>query len=726
MEKIIVLIILSGVLSGCLENSSMTFNPGTTYLFHGKNFSYAFYNEDAGLITEPLLNLSSEALRRKVSGYCPITDIYVMSHGWNFPATEAVANYHGYMKLIESLLPTKKEKEKEKIIERLLATKKEKKCKFQPYFIFVAWVSTVRPLSDLASGVLPFQLDKIITPITDSIDKGPLHIATAWKQSVVATEIAIGKQSVNSYLDKEWFKAEFDLDGTKNRKSPNFGRDLPVSALIYQLIRDIKDTHPDDDDDQNLYLDDTTKIHLVGHSYGAKLVALGGMEALRRRLLDDEDCTPDNIEQNSFCHRLYYGSPIISPPGFSGDNAPNPWLSHDQNMSKDIDRILQSQGYSPIRSMVLFNPAMTASAFSYPIELVHLDSISESGGGYLAYTSQLRLIPRKAIVYSKSDYPNGLLFSLRDLVMNGQVSQGFHSWTSGLQLPAFKKEYGKIPPVIETPLPDKFDKFLGHSWNTSLGVGDWLIDVALGSFSVAYTTVYGTVLNGLNFGENLFKDYWYHVNKHKLFGTLDADIEKFPFPETPLVLAGNTLDYFLPIYPWFWQRYENEMGFYRGSRVGLGKTGLTRNAIGRIDKNSETIIGETSLSVGAMNEFYTPKCRRYDEKLAFHNLTTSISDENHPKKLDSTSRDAQGIENHFYSFDASNVYDSKSPFSGSHGDLRSTDEIEITVQTEGGIEKIKQAKRIFTQNFIYNFTKTDFTKELVKTETAQKNKCTDI
>ncbi len=354
-------------------------------------------------------------------------------------------------------------------------------------------------MTNFASAVLPFGIDHAVTPLTSLIDQGPMHIVTAWKESLNAAEIAIGTSYPNNYLMTEWDNTDYLIER---------GRDLPLSALIYELIHN-KTTY------------DKPKIHLVGHSYGAKLVALAGEEALRRWVLEDNlnevthqintnsiefsDCitnhsthglqtcdgnteciTRHNQHAKMLCAADYTALSGIFLGSFTKK------ISEDtKNQLNKLDTIvLNISNQQSIESMVLFNPALHPGEFSYPIF-----------GSMFAPSNQLKLIPRKAIVYSKTDYANGLLFNLKEMIMSSQVSQVFQGYQSYVS--ALFSTY-RFFPLIKPPL---------------LAV--------MGGFSTAYSVIYGSGLYAFSATMNTPFDLYFHVTHHNSFGWNPTEEQSF-------------------------------------------------------------------------------------------------------------------------------------------------------------------------------------------------------
>src|SRR5262249_42954507 len=131
-------------------------------------------------------DLRHEIERRKKGRERPISDIYVIAHGWNYSGGLAVTNYHSYIQLLDNF------------------KKQHPLDDYEPFLIFITWTSTVRPLGDVANAVLPFNTHDLLRPLTNLVDSGPVHLVTAWKQSLNAATIALGGSGPNAYLDKVW------------------------------------------------------------------------------------------------------------------------------------------------------------------------------------------------------------------------------------------------------------------------------------------------------------------------------------------------------------------------------------------------------------------------------------------------------------------------------------------------------------------------------------------
>ena len=163
-----------------------------------KNYSFAIYNESQKLISHPIMDL--QAYEKATPD---ITDIYIISHGWNYTLPEAIANYQKYISHLNS---------KEKELKQLGEVDEP----FRPYYIFVAWPSASRPLTNLASTLLPFEMDQAILPATLSIDNTVFFLPTVWKQSINAQRLGLGVHYPNDYLFEQWHQQPFGV-GEKHK-----------------------------------------------------------------------------------------------------------------------------------------------------------------------------------------------------------------------------------------------------------------------------------------------------------------------------------------------------------------------------------------------------------------------------------------------------------------------------------------------------------------------------
>lgn len=371
----IVLFIFVTALAGCKTLKPAEFKYQAPML-RGGHHTFAVYNDQHRLISDPLSELYEETNGKEIS------DLYVISHGWNFTTQEAYVNYHNYMETFERHLPEVQKQDPS----------------FKPYFIFVVWPSVARPMGDIAHALLPFGLDTAIKPVTNMIDSAMFHIPSGWKESLNAFFVALGPGYPEQYerglkdlgaadkgrdseqrSDDSWLAPPYcgPEELRKTERSQNdteplrmvydfyrvdtgglMGRECPVSALVYHILRWRSTKRPTN-----------PKIHLVGHSYGTKVVTLAGMEAIRlQRTI--------------------------------GLSSPEP----------------------SIASLVLFNPAFHPRELHYWVrDPTH--NIFKASEAISDEFDLLQDIPRKAILYSGKDYATGRLFDLSQFIFSNDVAQ---------------------------------------------------------------------------------------------------------------------------------------------------------------------------------------------------------------------------------------------------------------------------------------------------------------
>ena len=768
--KLPLLLLVSLLIAACATAPKpipKPFNPhkNPSYTLRAHNRTYAVYNNDHRLISHPIEDLLAEMKWRKATGGHRITDIYVMAHGWNFTLPVSIANYNSYMQEVDNFYNLHRQEidaackaldDDDKKLQLKDAEKQvySDKC-FQPYFIFITWTSTVRPLTDIVNAVLPFGIDAAIRPVTSLMDKIPGHIVTVWKESLNATQNALGSRYANHYLGKEWINSEYGYrdDNFIEDSDSSMGEDIPVSALIYKLIQmknpfakkvlgEIECDQPDSNNKMKCHkpgnLDavivdcntpdpllpisdncvalDKTKIHLAGHSFGAKLIALAGMESIRRWMLDELciDCSKldetnsknnkDLLKETGHSFKLplptplqlddkkpqklqeLYNRPYKKPPLHEA----LAWEQSEPPLQSNKNCFNKEHTFIPIDSLTLFNPAFLPQELNYHVNEFLLSAPIDT----------LRFIPRKAIIYSNNDFANGGLFAIHDMLLNTEVAQVYQplsnefSWLSNESIEDANS-------VLKPFLYSLKSAYLG-----SVGIYD--LAVAIG---------YGPIIYGTTNLSNIHHDYWHHIKTHKLFGgKLDENTSS---PMKIVSYLSNPVDYFLP--PIF-EKEETQQGFFRLNRPALGKTGLNNRTEDRI----------AWLNLADLAPYYTETKTFGDDKPAENSNEThpfapnidamtfcrfASSDPFSPnnKALDYQASELRSLREKFYSFDASRVYDSKgNPLVGAHGDLRETEppsEDDCWNVLPNGQ---RMDKRDYTFTFLYNFTKTNFEKTLDK------------
>jgi hypothetical protein len=686
------------LLNGCAEKHVAPYTPHqkASYLVRGHNYTFAIYNGDHRLLTHPVEDLLAEMKWRKALAKPAISDIYLVSHGWDYTLPLAIANYHNYMERIDTFM-----------------RKGKPPAAFQPYFIFVTWTSATRPITNMAQAILPFGMDSALEPLTNAIDKVPLSMLSAWKQSLNAAQNALGPQYPNDYLGSEWEEKPYGYFNPNLIQDADavMGEDVPVSALLYRLIEqkhilDAASEKPppkcerpdplDPDDDACVSLANT-RLHLVGHSYGAKLVTMAGMEAMRRWMLESIAADPGEFRLAAACgqtgknqddllkalavcgltgHRKPFGELGIAFGGLQKPPLLKAWYE------KTTD--------TPIDSLVLFNPAFHPGELSYPVDIVHF-----------APTQTLKFISRKAVVYTTYDYANGALFSLRENILNTQITQ------------------------MGNQASKKMDQFIYQNDKRWLKLPVNMLQIALGPLDLGYSLLYthlGQVFYSLI---NLPQDFWHHVQTGTLGGLYDAISGTGSGWENAAKGMANAVDFFLPTNMLY--RNESEQGLFRLNKPGLGKTGLNHLAAGRwVGANlwgledyysSREPFGRPEHGGGEPSNGY-PKTLDHWKRMekppfapdicrdTFSRFSAEPLIADMPKDFDRD--ESLWLREKFYSFDAGQVYDSRTPFTGAHSDLRKPERMDKTLCKSESYDCQRLEKRDVTINFIFNFTQTRF------------------
>ena len=614
----------------------------------GGQHSFAVYNDQHRLISDPLSELYAETKSK------PISDVYVISHGWNFTLDEAYANYHNYMELLDRHLTKIQDQEKDPT--------------FHPYFIYVVWPSVVRPLGDIAHALLPFTLDKAIAPLTNLVDSVVFHVPSGWKESLNASSLALGTrypivyeealrdlgekpsgikgEDQNQVSDDRWLAPPHAYCGpVEQRKTAGradtgetprivydayhidtgelMGRECPLSTLVYHILRWRSANSP------------SAKIHLVGHSYGAKVVTLAGMEAIRLQRA---------IGQTGEGRR----------GAIEGDPLPS-----EQS----------------IASLVLFNPAFHPRELHYPVRLPSFSSTSfRVDPGLSDEVELLQNIPRKAVLYSSRDYATGRLFDISQVVFSNEYAQYAQPLANIYNIIPERVHYGST-------LSRAFFEFKKTVNNLGNGSGTLAASVLGGVWSWSGTKII-----------NILPDWISHARQNDFYGFKWSTGDSCTTVFTRGVL--NTFDYWMPLGRVVTNADADKMGILRTAIPALGSIGMDRLVARR---------------------WFTPNGGHIQELIGDDTDRRPIGGVHHDfcKVAGSPAPLKEFFDpHHFYSYDATSVMDTGTWGAGSHGDVRSTDPPSKghcrSIYTSDDTPKSERLleKREYMFNFTYNFTRT--------------------
>jgi len=623
-------------LGACATGKEQRLDNPEPYFKQGQHYTYAVYNSDNLLISHPH-EVWSKASKDALFNKKPYTDLYIVSHGWNFTHQEAIANFQQYMK----------------VWDKKAQDKKEYGPGFNPYIIFVVWKSTSRPITDSVEAVFPFGLDKSLDPITKPADVA-IHTITGWKQSINAEHIALGRNFPVDYENKEYSSIEIDEDNDIG------GRDIPLSMVLYEIIKTnhkiikkckdkLTESTPDTCEQQcNKKLTESKpgtcepqKIHLVGHSYGAKLISLASLEALRRIYLNESAKLVSNASREAL--RRIYPDKTNDSSGVEEDPFPPAAI---------------------FESLVLLNAAFAPNELNYYYDYSRM-------GTEVIYSLWTH-IPRKALVYSNTDLATGILFNTGQIIFNTHEGQrydvGYKSFTSLTN--KFKTHFIPLGSGIVLSTVDAFFEYIYIP----------VFELILGAVNVAYNLAFSPVFWAIDTVLNLPEDLYHHVVSNDTFG------------ESPYWKFLNIPHFFLPLdklWP-YWgfgeDNFSDHQGLWRGTFPAIGRTGLHR-----LRSSNARVFGIFTANDGKENDKNVKESSNINAK-HFNDMACSRKNfKPEPRIFDNKKL--------FYSFDGSEVYDS----GFSHGDLRSKEPANICGNENDEDEDIIQ-KREATFNFITKFT----------------------
>ena len=574
------------------------------------NHVYAFYNHENLLINDPIQTVREVA--RVNASSAPFTDVYIMSYGWNFTLPDGIANYQNYLRGINR--------------QGFPDTTQRFPDTFRPLFLLVGWTSVTKPAAETAASVLPIGLDKALSWVTGIADTLVFHIPSAWRQSLNAATNALGHHYPDEYIQRAE-KEALNEGGVAIRQPLETrallhgekGLDVPVSSLIYQLLDMNQKGELSGEENKAPECIEGVRLHSIGHSYGAKLLSLATIEALR---------------------------------GFEYVHG------KESTDEKKCDEVRWTRKKKPARieSLVLYNSAFHPNELDYLRNtwVTHPLKYDRNPGGQGTPDDYLRTIPRKAFVYSNTDFATGWMFGLSQTVYNNahgqKTSQYRTKWIASMREVEHKKLWA-IP--------------------------HWLAKVGLSVGTTAVNIAWGSGTWALRWATHIPQDFVHHITDEEK----SKNVKLYPF---------RAVHYFLPIDQALWKGWfgvggyspTDKRGILRHSSQALGRTGLYRHAVGRhnlFGLGTDPLQSFTGKDAEKATEFY-------------ETMAASI---NPPEPI-------MACREKFYSIDASSILYSAKPVAGSHGALRQDDTKEW-VDTPNGRKEL--SRLTLTIQFIYNFTK---------------------
>ncbi len=357
----------AGALAAALALSACTSGGGRFAVgghLTGRNYSYAVYDSADALLHTPIDPLRREIEDRRTMSIRPITDVFVIAHGWNFTVEESFELYEGYRHSLEPMLD-------------LIHAHDPK---FDPYFIFVVWSSVSRPVTDSVRSVLPWTPPAWLDATARAIDTLAFHLPSNWGESQDAVRIALGQPTRwNEFRPDPAAPPEYATAierGLRAAEKRGFhGFQAPLSVLLDELIaiRGEGDAGA------------TPRLHVVGHSFGGKLASLAAFDAVQRRLANE----------------LVGGVASAASPAALIDSliVINPAMQLSE-MFWELPLTLTDLQAAALRGRDVLRDTTRFESPSLRFDVV------------------ARRIGTKALLYSRHDSANGWLFAVGDLILD--------------------------------------------------------------------------------------------------------------------------------------------------------------------------------------------------------------------------------------------------------------------------------------------------------------------
>lgn len=356
-------------------------------------YDVALYDGDDRLIHSPIEQISRTLAQPAGK---PISDVYVLVHGWNYTLEESARQYEAYRTAVNGAM------------EEFRVQRPD----FRPFLVFVSWASVTRPLSTAADSLSPFGLPSVVDGPLDYADTIAFQIPSNWGETQHAFRIALGTVSRRRHYEPLAYASDSELSEYRiarrrafqhTEAEPLVGIEASVSALLDELIRMRCDpghaARP------------RFRLHVIGHSFGAKLASLAAYDAAGR----------------------------LAAARLSGNTAPHV-----------VDRPY-------IDSLVLVEPALRVPEMYYPPFISKYGTVADGTEVTRARDLQQRFAPnlyhtlleweqleyceaaagigRSAIAYSEHDSANGWLFGLSQLVLsNDALAEGYFADSVDLPL----------------------------------------------------------------------------------------------------------------------------------------------------------------------------------------------------------------------------------------------------------------------------------------------------
>jgi pimeloyl-ACP methyl ester carboxylesterase len=360
------------VSSGC--SSYRPALPPGDYM-RGHNYTFAAYDDEERLIHSPIEHLETALLTHRDEGR-PISDVYVIVHGWDYTLDESVRLYEDYRKTIGTAMTSLRKDDPN----------------FEPYFVFVTWNSVTRPVSEATRSLMPWSLAEPVRDVAGLVDQVVFHIPSAWGESQKALRIALGNARRWSGFDptsypKPGEPSEYDREIAAHTLADlpaTFpGYDVPLSVLVDQMIR-MKRAAPQ-----------PFALHVVGHSFGGKIASNATLDAIARVVA--AEAVAGTPTSGPLVDSLVLLLPAMRP------------VEMYKKVELDVDQVEGEERENRLKRLAPLRENDAQSGFLRVIG---------KGKPYVSFAAVTDRIAHKVVVNSGQDSANGWIFALSETLIS--------------------------------------------------------------------------------------------------------------------------------------------------------------------------------------------------------------------------------------------------------------------------------------------------------------------
>jgi hypothetical protein len=301
--------------------------------------------------------------------------------------------------------------------------------------VFVVWNSVTRPISGVIRSILPWTPPVAVAETAHVVDAVAFHVPSSWGESQHALRIALGSPSRwiqpndpnrpwlrfapsqrgrtsegltptvedddeakrRGWADKSEYRIAVDSAVGDGEVRAFHGFDVPMSVILDELIRIRGEPQG------ALKEAPGPRIHVVGHSFGAKLASLAAHDAVQRRVVREFLVAAKD-------GRDVPTSPLIDSLVLLLPAMTKPEMYCEVPFDFDDDQMNAARGRlkSLFRSGTLDDPPLSGLGLG-------------SADPCVKYGECARRIGSKVLVHSSEDSANGWVFALGDFLLSNDA-----------------------------------------------------------------------------------------------------------------------------------------------------------------------------------------------------------------------------------------------------------------------------------------------------------------